>query len=161
MNQISIIAPIKKPEDIEAFIPYTSCRDFYVYHHKFFNNYEYVQKFIEMAHNNNCKIYVNFKHSITEEDLVEITQMIKYLKNTKIDGVFINSFAIIQAIKGLNLPFEVIIDSYFDIHNIAGIDFVNNFHKVDKLIITEEIYMKNISKIKKYTNLSLAVDSDN
>ena len=75
--------------------------------------------------------------------------------------MFINSFAIIQAIKGLNLPFEVIIDSYFDIHNIAGIDFVNNFHKVDKLIITEEIYMKNISKIKKYTNLSLAVDSDN
>ena len=161
MKNISIIAPIKKPEDIESFIPHTSCRDFYVYHHKFFNNYDYIQEFINTAHSNNCRIYVNFKHSITEEDLIEIKKMIKYLKNTDIDGIFINSFAIIEGIKNLNLPFEIIIDSYFDIHNLAGIDFVNNFHKIDKLIVTEEIYTKNISKIKKYTNLSLAVDSDN
>ena len=161
MKNISIIAPIKKPEDIESFIPHTSCRDFYVYHHKFFNNYDYIQEFINTAHRNNCRIYVNFKHSITEEDLIEIKKMIKCLKNTDIDGIFINSFAIIEGIKNLNLPFEIIIDSYFDIHNLAGIDFVNNFHKIDKLIVTEEIYTKNISKIKKYTNLSLAVDSDN
>ncbi len=161
MKKISIISPIKKPEDIEEFIPYTSCRDFYVYHHKFFNNYEYIHEFIDMAHNNNSKIYINFKHDITEDDLIEIKKIIKYLKNTDIDGIFINSFAIIEAIKCYNLPFEIIIDSYFDIHNLSGIDFVNNFHKIDRLIVTEEIYMKNISKIKKYTNLSLAVDSDN
>ena len=52
-------------------------------------------------------------------------------------------------------------DSYFDIHNLAGIDFINSFHKVDGIIITEEIYMKNIAKIKKYTKLPLAIDSDN
>ena len=144
MKNISIIAPIKKPEDIESFIPHTSCRDFYVYHHKFFNNYDYIQEFINTAHRNNCRIYVNFKHSITEEDLIEIKKMINYLKNTDIDGIFINSFAIIEGIKNLNLPFEIIIDSYFDIHNLAGIDFVNNFHKIDKLIVTEEIYTKNI-----------------
>ncbi len=161
MKKISIVAPIKKPEDIEAFLPHTSCRDFYVYHHKFFNNYEYFNEFIETAHKNNCRIYVNFKHNITEEDLIEIKNMIKYLRKTAIDGIFINSFAIIEAIKCYNLPFDIIIDSYFDIHNLSGIDFVNNFHKVNKLIVTEEIYMKNIAKIKKYTNLSLAVDSDN
>ena len=42
-----------------------------------------------------------------------------------------------------------------------GIDFINNFHKVDEVIITEEIYMKNIEKIKKYTKLPLAIDTDN
>lgn len=52
-------------------------------------------------------------------------------------------------------------DSYFDIHNLNGIDFINSFHKVDGIIITEEIYMKNIAKIKKYTKLPLAIDSDN
>ena len=161
MKKISIVAPIKKPEDIEAFLPHTSCRDFYVYHHKFFNNYDYFNEFIETAHRNNCRIYVNFKHNITEEDLIEIKKMIKYLRKTDIDGIFINSFAIFEAIKCYNLPFDIIIDSYFDIHNLSGIDFVNNFHKVNKLIVTEEIYMKNIAKIKKYTNLSLAVDSDN
>ena len=87
--------------------------------------------------------------------------MLKYLKTAGIDGIFINSFAILEAIKVFNLPFKVVVDSYFDIHNIAGIDFINNFHKVDEIIITEEIYMKNIAKIKKYTKLPLAIDTDN
>lgn len=162
MKDISVIAPIKKPEDIEYFIPYVKCRDFYVYHHKFLNNnFDYVNDFIDTAHKNNCKIYLNFKHNITEEDLKEIKKFIKYLKTTKIDGIFINSFAIIEGIKCFKLPYKVIADSYFDIHNLQGIDFLNNFHKIDQIIITEEVYMKNISKIKKYTNLSLAIDSDN
>jgi len=87
--------------------------------------------------------------------------MLRFLKTAGIDGIFINSFAILEAIKVFNLPFKVIVDSYFDIHNLAGIDFINNFHKVDEIIITEEIYMKNIAKIKQYTKLPLAIDSDN
>jgi len=162
MKDISIIAPVKKPEDIEAFIPHTKCRDFYVYYHKFLNNnFEYINDFIEVAHKNNSKIYVNFKHDISEDDLTEIKKMIKFLKTTQIDGIFINNFAILEAIKVFSLPFKIIIDSYFDIHNLSGIDFVNTFHKVDEVIITEEIYLKNIAKIKKYTNLPLAIDSDN
>jgi len=51
MKDISIIAPVKKPEDIEAFTPHTKCRDFYVYYHKFLNNnFEYINDFIEVAH---------------------------------------------------------------------------------------------------------------
>lgn len=162
MKDISIVAPIKKPEDIESFVPHTKCRDFYVYYHKFLNNnFDYINDFIQTAHKNNCNIYINFKHDISEEDLTEIKKMIKFLKTTKIDGIFINNFAILEAIKVFSLPFKIIIDSYFDIHNLSGIDFVNTFHKVDEVIITEEIYLKNIAKIKKYTNLPLAIDSDN
>src|SRR5574344_49302 len=162
MKEISITAPIKKPQDIIDFVNNSSCREFYVYHHKFMGkNFDYVNEFIKIAHNNNSKIYVNFKHNITETDLLEIKNFIKYLQNTEIDGIFINSFAILEAIKTLSLKYKVIIDSYFDIHNLSGIDFVNTFHKIDKLIITEEIYMKNIAKIKKYTNFNLAIDSDN
>lgn len=162
MNEIVITAPLKKPEDIENFLPHVKCRSFYVYHHKFLQgNFEYVNKFIETAHKNGCKIYVNFKHNITEADLIEIKKFITFLKQTKIDGIFINSYAILEAIKTHSLPYKVIIDSYFDIHNLAGIDFANMFHKVDQVIITEEIYLKNIAKIKKYKNISLAIDSDN
>lgn len=162
MSEIILISPIKKPQDIKDFIEHIKCRSFYVYHHKFLNNnFEYVNEFIEIAHANNCKIYVNFKHNITEEDLIEIKKFITFLKHTKIDGIFINSYAILEAIKTQNLPYKVIADSYFDIHNLSGIDFVNMFHKADQVIITEEIYMKNIAKIKQYKNISLAIDSDN
>lgn len=162
MKDIILTSPIKKPEDIEEFVKAVKCRSFYVYHHKFLNgNFEYVNEFIEKAHANSCKIYVNFKHNITEEDLIEIKKFITFLKHTKIDGIFINSYAILEAIKTHSLPYKVIADSYFDIHNLSGIDFVNMFHKADQVIITEEIYMKNIAKIKQYKNISLAIDSDN
>lgn len=81
--------------------------------------------------------------------------MLKFLKSAGIDGIFINSFAILEAIKVFKLPFKVIVDSYFDIHNLSGIDFVNSFHKVDEIIITEEIYLKNIVKLKNIQNFRL------
>ena len=162
MKEIKIVSPIKKPEDIDLFAKETSCREYYVYYKKFLNNnFDYVNEFVEAAKRNDCKIYINFKHDITEENLPEIKRMLKFLKTAGIDGIFINSFAILEAIKVFNLPFKVIVDSYFDIHNLSGIDFINNFHKIDEIIITEEIYMKNIAKIKKYTNLPLAIDTDN
>lgn len=162
MEGIKIVSPIKKPEDIEAFAKASSCREFYVYHKKFMDgNFEYVNEFVRTAKENNCSVYINFKHDINEENLPEIKKLLKYLKTAGIDGIFVNSFAILEAVKVFSLPFKVIADSYFDIHNLSGIDFINNFHKVDEIIITEEIYMKNIAKIKKYTKLPLAIDSDN
>ena len=162
MENIKIISPVKKPEDIENFAKATKCRHYYVYYKKFLNNnFDYVTEFVDTAKKCNCHVYINFKHDITEENLPEIKKMLRFLKTADIDGIFINSFAILEAIKVFNLPFKVIVDSYFDIHNLSGIDFINNFHKVDEIIITEEIYMKNIAKIKKYTKLPLAIDSDN
>ena len=162
MKEISIIAPLKKPEDIDLFCESTNCCSYYVYYKKFLNNnFEYVNEFVEASKKRGCKLYINFKHDITEENLPEIKKMLKFLKTAGIDGIFINSFAMLEAIKVFKLPFDVIVDSYFDIHNLSGIDFINSFHKVNGVIITEEIYMKNIAKIKKYTNLPLAIDSDN
>lgn len=162
MENIRIVAPVKKPEDIEVFSKASECRDFYVYYKKFLNNnFEYINEFVGMAKRCNSAIYINFKHDITEENLPEIKKMLKFLKTAGIDGIFINSFAILEAIKVFNLPFKIIVDSYFDIHNLAGIDFISDFHKVDEIIITEEIYLKNIAKIKQYTKLPLAIDSDN
>ena len=162
MKDIKIVAPVKKPDDIEVFAKNTDCRDYYVYHKRFINNnFDYVKDFVDKAKENNCRIFINFKHDITEENLPEIKKLLKYLKTAGIDGIYINCYAILEAIKLFNLPFKVIADSYFDIHNLAGIDFINNFHKVDEIIITEEIYMKNIEKIKKYTKLPLSIDTDN
>ncbi|MBD5403083.1 hypothetical protein HDR58_09885, partial [bacterium] len=162
MKDINIIAPVKKPEDIIEFANNSNCRDYYVYYTKFLNgNFSYVEEFVENAAKTNSRIYINFKHDIVEEELPEIKKFLKYLKTSGIHGIFINTFAVLEAIKVFKLPFKVIVDSYFDIHNLSGIDFMNSFHKIDGIIITEEIYLKNIAKIKKFTKLPLSIDSDN
>ena len=102
MKEIKIVSPVKKPEDIDLFATETSCREYYVYYKKFLNNnFDYVDEFVAAAKRNKCAIYINFKHDITEENLAEIKKMLKYLKTAGIDGIFINSFAILEAIKYL------------------------------------------------------------
>ena len=163
MKEIFVVSPVKTPENITEFCQKTNCREFYVYHHRFINNdnFEYVNEYIKAAHNANAKIYVNFKHSIDEEEVSKTKKFIEFLHTTKIDGIFVNSYGILEIIKTMDLPFKVIIDSYFDIHNLCGIEFMEMFHKIDRLIITEEIYLKNIEKIKKYAKIPLAIDTDN
>jgi len=161
MKDLSVISPVKSPEDIKSFTKSVRCRDFYVYHHKFTENFELVEEYVQAARETKSRIYVNFKHSILEEELTQTKKFIEFLTSTDVDGIFVNSYGILEIIKSMDLPFKVIIDSYFDIHNLSGIEFMEMFHKIDMLIITEEVYLKNIEKIKKYTKFPLAVDSDN
>lgn len=168
VNKLNIVSPVKSPDDIKLLIDKTSCRDFYVYYDRFFNdNFIYIYDFIQIAHQFNSRIYVNFKHDISENLQDEVRKFVKFLKTTHIDGIFVNSYTILQVIKELEIkqnsktPFRIIIDSYFDIHNLYGIEFLKSFHDIDEVIITEEIYLKNIQKIKQCTAINLSVDSDN
>ena len=166
MKEIFVVSPIKRPEDILNFAKSVKCREFYVYHHRFMKNapkgdFQYINEYINAAKQTGSKIFVNFKHSITEEDVSVTKKFIQFLTTTDIDGIFVNSYGILEIIKTMDLPFKVIIDSYFDIHNLSGVEFMEMFHKIDGLIITEEVYLKNIEKIKKYAKLPLSVDSDN
>lgn len=161
MKDITVIAPIKTPDNIKDFTKKVKCREFFVYYHRLAENFELIKEYIKVAHENNSKLYINFKHSLLEEDLANVKKFITYLTKTDIDGIFVNSYSVLEIIKSMDLPFDVVIDSYFDIHNLAGIDFMEMFHKITRLIVTEEIYLKNIEKIKKYSKLPLSVDSDN
>ena len=162
MKEIFIVSPVKTPDSIREFCKKTNCREFYVYHHRFINdNFEYIEEYIKAAHECGARIFVNFKHSIDEEEVSKTKKFIEFLHTTRIDGIFVNSYGILEIIKTMDLPFKVIIDSYFDIHNLCGIEFMEMFHKIDRLIITEELYLKNIEKIKKYAKIPLAIDTDN
>ena len=168
VNRLNIISPINSPDDIKILIEKTSCRDFYVYYDKFFDdNFIYIYDFIKIAHQFDSRIYVNFKHDISENLQDKVKKFVKFLKTTHIDGIFINSYTLLQVIKeledkqNLKTPFRIIIDSYFDIHNLYGIEFLKSFHDIDEIIITEEIYLKNIQKIKQCTSINISVDSDN
>ncbi len=162
MKEISVVSPLKSPQDIKTFSEKTKCREFYVYHNKFLNdNFEDILSYINTAKECGSKVYVNFKHSIDEQEALKTKEFIEYLCSTKINGIFVNSYGILEIIKTMDLPFKVIVDSYFDIHNLGGIDFMEMFHKIHRLIVTEEVYIKNIEKIKKYAKIPLAIDTDN
>ncbi len=161
-SAIEILAPIKKPEDILVSKD-VECFGFYVDHDYFIHNgLEHIKEFQRNAKKCECKFYINFKHTIDEWEVNNIRKIITYLSLSPIDGVLVNSFALLEMLKEYrSLPFKIIIDSALNIHNLAGMDFINSFKIVESINITEEVYSKNISTLKKYTSHKFAINSDN
>jgi len=162
VNNIFVIAPVKRPRDISIFSKETDCKNFYVLHDKFiYGNFSEIEEFIFTAHSNDCKIFVNFNHDISEEDTDLIKRFILFLTYTKIDGIFINSFSVLEAIKYLSLDFEIIADSHFNIHNLSGINFIKNYGKNYRVVLTEEFNSNNVQLLKESTNRKYIVENNN
>lgn len=163
MKNVKIFAPIKDIDEF-GFVKNTNCQCVYADYSLFLcedNSFFTLNQFIQSAKENEIELFINFKSSIKENEIVQIKSLLKYLAKINVDGILVNSFAILEFIKSQKVPFKIMIDSGLKIHNLSGIDFVSQFQKIENINITEEIYVKNIEKIKKYTKYSLAIDSDN
>ncbi len=68
--------------------------------------FEYINEYIAAAKQTGSKIFVNFKHTITEEDVTVTKKFIEFLTTTEIDGIFVNSYGILEIIKTMDLPFR-------------------------------------------------------
>lgn len=161
MKKIELLAPVKKPEDIET-IKDLDIKGVYVYHNYFLKNgFDKIKLFYDAAKSAGFEFYINFKHSISEKELNDTKKIITYLQLSPIDGVMINAYAMLELLKVPFLPFKVIIDSGLNVHNLATIEFIDSFITPEKIALTEEVYLKNISKIEKYSKYKFAVNSDN
>lgn len=162
MKKPKILSPVNNIDDF-ALISKTGCKSVYAYHYHFLEEerYELILDYINTAKKYNFDFYIKFKSNIKETDTKKVRNFLKFLVTCPITGILINSLDILRFIKLDKLSFNIIIDSGLNIHNLAGIEFVNLFHSVEDINITEEIYIKNLIKLKKYTKQSLSIDTDN
>jgi collagenase-like PrtC family protease len=158
---IKITAPVYSPEDIEI-ISQTGCNSVYLtssYLKK--TDESFFLNIFEQAKKHKLNFFIKFKKPETEKDEKENIQVLESLSGKPIDGIFVNSIGLLSHIKDENLKFNVIIDSGLNIHNMSAIDFLNKLYPVDKINLTEEIYIRNLSKIKQYAKCKVYIDADN
>lgn len=161
MRKIELLAPIKNIEDVEM-IKNLGLKGVYVYHNYFLENgLSLIKDFHKTVKDAGMEFYVNFKHSVSEKELNDTKKIITYLQLSPIDGVLINTYAMLELLKTPFLPFKIIIDSGLNVHNLASIEFIDSFITPERIALTEEVYLKNISKIEKYSDYNFAVNSDN
>lgn len=161
MKKIQLLAPIKNIKDI-APLKDLDIKGVYIYHDYFLKNgFEHIKDFFEEAQKAGVEFYINFKHALSEKDMNDARKIIAYLQFSPIDGVMINAYAFLDLLKNPYLPFKVIVDSGMNLHNLASIEFIDSFITPESITLTEEVYLKNIAKIKKYTKHKFAINSDN
>lgn len=161
MKKIQLLAPVKNPEDIAPLFD-LDLKGVYIYHDYFLKNgFEKIKLFYEEAKKIGVEFYINFKHSLSEKDMNDARKIIAYLQFSPIDGVMINAYAFLDLLKNPYLPFKVIVDSGMNLHNLAGIEFIDSFITPESITLTEEVYLKNIARIKKYSKHKFSINSDN
>lgn len=159
-----IIAPVDTIDDIH-FVSLTKCKNIYAYHSLFLKKtgHDKLIDFINVSNENKLNFYINFKSDIKESDIKKIIDLFEFLNTHKpaVEGILVNNPAILEIIKNIDFSCKIIIDSGLNIHNLTGAEFVSSVYKPEIINITEEIYLKNLLKIKKYSNYKIAVDSNN
>ena len=157
-----IIIPVNTIEDI-YFVKDTKCKNIYVYHSNFLKKagHDKLIEFINVSKENNLNFYINFKSEIKETEIKKIIDLFELLKILDFKGILVNNLAILEIVKNTKFPHKIIIDSGLNIHNLTSAEFISSVYKPQMINITEEIYLKNLLKIKKYTNYKLAIDSNN
>jgi collagenase-like PrtC family protease len=157
-----IIAPVNTLEDI-YFVKDTKCKNIYAYHSNFLKKagHEKLLEFIRVSDENKLNFYINFKSEIKETEIKKIVELFELLNNLNFKGILVNNTAILKIIKNNGFSGKIIIDSGLNIHNLTSAEFISSVCKPQMINITEEIYIKNLLKIKKYTNYKLAIDANN
>ncbi|MEW5819273.1 MAG: U32 family peptidase, partial [Cyanobacteriota bacterium] len=117
-------------------------------------------KFIKVAQSLDIPIYLHFGEDIYEEELDLIEGIVNELSTVNVDGIMINDFSVLETIKNKKikqLRFKVHLDSGLNIHNIASYEILKKW-KARSVNITEEIYLKNVTRIKKYTGKNICIN---
>ncbi|MEI7473374.1 MAG: U32 family peptidase [bacterium] len=158
---IKIIAPVNSPEDIEI-ISQTGCRSVYLASSYLKKGDESIFKSVfEQVQKHKFELYIKFKRPESEKEEKENIQILEILLNKNIDGILINNIGLLSYLNTKEINFKVIIDSGLNIHNMSGLDFLNNLYPVSSVNLTEEIYIRNLSKIKQYSKCKVYIDADN
>ena len=162
MKILEIIAPVSTLEEI-YFVKNTKCKNIYAYHSNFLKKagHEKLIDFINVSKDQNLNFYINFKSDIKETEIKKIIELFEVLKTLDFKGILVNNPAILEIIKNTEFSGKIIIDSGLNIHNLTSAEFLSSIYKPQMINITEEIYLKNLLKIKKYTNYKIAIDANN
>ncbi|MEI8389751.1 MAG: hypothetical protein WCG23_07675 [bacterium] len=162
MKILEIIAPVSTLEEI-YFVKNTKCKNIYAYHSNFLKKagHEKLIDFINVSKDHNLNFYINFKSDIKETEIKKIIELFEVLKTLDFKGILVNNPAILEIIKNTGFSGKIIIDSGLNIHNLTSAEFLSSIYKPQMINITEEIYLKNLLKIKKYTNYKIAIDANN
>ncbi|MDD3594222.1 MAG: U32 family peptidase [Candidatus Gastranaerophilales bacterium] len=161
MKDIKVLFPILTPKDIKICEKSESNLIYVSFSHFLTNGFEKLFEFIEAAKKYKAELFIYFEENLFDKNNPYIKDFLKFIDNQPISGIIISTLAILEFIKLKDIHYKIIIDSSADVHNLSSIEFMKLFQKIDYINVSEEIYMKNIAKIKKSTRIKLCIDSNN
>ena len=111
-------------------------------------------KITKIAHKNNIKTYLAINIIIYQNELKKVEQVLKKVKEAKVDAIICWDFAIIQIAKRLGV--EVHISTQASIANSETAEFYRKLG-AERVVLARECSLEQIKEIKKHTKAEIEI----
>ena len=122
------------------------------------NNFsiEDMKEAVKYAHERNKKVYVTVNMIFHNEDLVDLDSYLKELDGIGVDSLIVCDFAVIEAIKRLNLSIPFFISTQKSITNLETVKFYKSLG-AHKVVLARECSKLDIKNIKENIDTEIEV----
>ena len=108
---------------------------------------ETLKKAVEYAHAHDALLYVTINNLISDDELPELEEYLKYLNEIQVDAILIQDLAIAQLVKNLGLKLTMHASIMMNSHNNAAISKLKEYG-IRRVVVSREMSLKELSELK-------------
>lgn len=154
--KVKLIVPITTKEMI-APVTFEGADILYTGYGKFVRqgkfNFDLLKEFADEAKAHRIKLFLSLGPEIFESHFKILEKAFVDLTKEHVDGLILNNYSLLTLLKEIKKPGnfpEIFMGRGLNLHNIASCELVSTWRPA-ALNITEEVYLKNVTKIKEHT----------
>ncbi|PIE85568.1 hypothetical protein CSA08_01300 [Candidatus Gracilibacteria bacterium] len=118
--------------------------------HEQITDYETLKQIVETVHNYNLEIFINLNAwYYTDETFPLIKRMIEEFIEIGVDGIICGNISILEYLKKIKFPGKLNISTIMALYNSESIKFFLENYKINKIILSREITLKEIENLVK------------
>jgi putative protease len=150
-RETELLAPAGTFEDFKTLVN-TGADAFYLGGKKFnmrvhradynFSNEE-IEKAIEMAHEKGKKIYITFNNMMSNDELKECEEFLRFLEKAQPDALIIQDFGAVKLIRDLGLNLNIHLSVMANVHNLAMVNLAKTLG-VTRIVTSRELSLNQI-----------------
>ena len=113
---------------------------------------EQLKKAVAYAHENDVKLYVTLNNLISEEELPDLKNYLKYLEMIQPDAILVQDFSVIKLMNELEIKIPIHASIMMNIHNADAIETLKKYG-ITRVVISRELSLNEIKFLKQITDI--------
>ena len=116
--------------------------------HEQITDFETLKQIVSEVHKHNLEVFINLNaRYYTDETFPLIKKMIEEFSEAKVDWIICWNISILEYLKEINFSGKINISTIMALYNTEAIKFFLENYKINKIILSREITLKEIEKL--------------
>ena len=161
-QSVELLAPAGNREALEAAVRagadavYLGGKHFNMRLHRQDMNFddEALGRAVEFAHAQSVRLYVTLNNLISEHELSDLKEFLRYLETIRPDAILVQDFAVVRLVRELGLSLPMHASVMMNIHNAPAIELLKEYGVV-RVVASRELSLDRLALLRERTGMEL------